>query len=87
MREGTTPSPRIAAGAEVSADSFIGPFVSIGEGCVIEAGARIENSILWEDVRVKNNCFVRNCIIGSGVTINRNCSDTVITRNGEAPIV
>ena len=87
MREGTTPSPRIAAGADVSSDSFIGPFVSIGEGCIIEAGAGIENSILWEDVRVKKNCFVRNCIIGSGVTINRNCSDTVITRNGEAPIV
>ena len=40
MREGTTPSPRIAAGAEVSPDSFIGPFVSIGDGCVIEAGVR-----------------------------------------------
>lgn len=87
MREGTTPSTSISAGAEVSPDSSIGPFVSIGDACVVEAGAGIENSILWKNVRVKKNCFVRNCIIGSDVTIDRDCSDSVITRNGEAPIV
>jgi NDP-sugar pyrophosphorylase family protein len=86
MREGTTPPQRISDRAGVSVDNFIGPFVSIGENCVVEVGASIENSILWENVRVKKNCVVRNCIIGSDVTIDRDCSDVVITRNGEAPI-
>jgi NDP-sugar pyrophosphorylase family protein len=86
-REGTALSQRISAGAEVSPDSSIGPFVSIGEACVLEAGVRIENSILWEEIHVKKNCSVRNCIIGADVVIDRDCSDAVITRNGEAPIV
>ena len=86
MRAGTGHSQRISAGAEVSADSSIGPFVSIGKDCIVEAGARIQNSILWENARVKKNRVVRNCIIGSDVIIDRDCSDTVITRNGEAPI-
>ncbi len=86
MRAGTAASPQIAAGAEVSPHCVIGPFVSIGEACVLEAGVRIENSILWENVRVRKNCSVRNCIIGSSVTIDHDCSGVVITRNGEAPI-
>jgi mannose-1-phosphate guanylyltransferase len=87
MREETALTSRISAEADVSPDSSIGRFVSIGEDCVIEAGARIENSILWDGVRVKKDCSVRNCIIGSDVIMDRDCSNMVITRNGEAPIV
>ena len=87
MRDRISAAWAFSAGAEVSPESAVGQFASIGEGCIVEAGARIENSILWENVRVKKNCFVRNCIVGSDVVIDRDCSDTVITRNGEAPIV
>jgi len=84
---GSAPQGHVSAGAAVSPESAVGQFASIGDGCVVEAGARIENSILWENIRVRKNCSVRNCIIGSDVVIDRDCSDTVITRNGEAPIV
>jgi len=86
-RMGSPLRRHISSGAAVSPESVVGHFVSIGDGCVIEAGARIEHSILWENIRVKKNCSVRNCIIGSDVIIDRDCSDIVITRNGEAAIV
>ncbi len=87
MRTGSAPQEYVSSGAEVSPESVVGHFVSIGDGCVVEAGARVENSILWENTRVKKNCYVRNCIIGSDVIIDRDRFDTVVTRNGEAPIV
>jgi len=87
IRTGSAPQGHISPRAEVSPESAVGHFASIGEGCIVESGARIENSILWENIRVKKNCSVRNCLVGSDVVIDRDCSDTVITRSGEAPIV
>jgi mannose-1-phosphate guanylyltransferase len=76
----------IVADAHVSESAIVGPFVSAGKGCVIESGATVENSILWENVRIKDSSVVRNCIVGSHVTLEGHFSGRVITRNGEAPI-
>jgi len=87
LREGTDPKTHIAPEATMSTGSIVGPFVSVAPGCVLESDSRIENAVLWEGVRVSKNCSVTNCIIGSHVTVDRDRSNTVITRNGEAPIV
>jgi mannose-1-phosphate guanylyltransferase len=82
-QRGTFLSPR----AKCSASSSVGPNVSIGAGSTLEADTLVENSILWEDVRVRSGSKITNCVIGSSVTIEGHHSDKVITRNGEAPIV
>ncbi len=64
----------------------LGPFVSIEEGCVVESRARVENSILWRNARVRSGISLKNCIIGSGVTIDADCTNRVVTRNGETSL-
>lgn len=44
-----------------------GRSVEIGSGSVIEQGAEVEDSILWENVRVARGAKVRRAILGEGV--------------------
>jgi NDP-sugar pyrophosphorylase family protein len=43
--------------------------VEIGEGSVVSAAARVEDSILWENVKVREGARVRRAILGDGVEI------------------
>ena len=40
-----------------------------GEGSVIEDGAKVERSVLWQRVRVERGASVRECILADGVRI------------------
>jgi NDP-sugar pyrophosphorylase family protein len=45
------------------------PGLVMGEGCIIEPGATVENSILWKGVRIESGAKVRECIVGDDVVI------------------
>ena len=58
----------------IAKDTIIGENVTlenctIGEGCVIGEGCRIENSVLWDRVKIGANAGLRHCVI---------CNDTQI---------
>ena len=57
--------------ATVAEDAVIGPYVSIGENCVIESGARIKNSCIFSGTKVGSNAFVSGSIIGSGSKVGK----------------
>lgn len=76
----------VSVDAQVSESAKLGPFVSAGKGSIIEPRSAVENSILWENVRVKSGASVVNCIAGSGVTIEGQVRDRIITRFGQSPI-
>lgn len=40
-----------------------------GEECVIESGAKVDDAVLWERVRVEAGASVRECIVGDDVVI------------------
>jgi NDP-sugar pyrophosphorylase family protein len=72
--------------AEVDGTARFGPFASIGAHSRVESGATVENSILWEDVCIKSGASVTNCILGSGVSVEGEVKDMIITRNGQTRI-
>ncbi len=43
--------------------------VDISEGSVVSAGARVADSILWENVKVREGARVRRAVLGDGVEI------------------
>jgi NDP-sugar pyrophosphorylase family protein len=77
----------ISKGAEVAETANLGPFTSLGPHSIVESHATVENSILWEDVHVKSGANVLNCIAGSGVTLEGDVRDMIVTRHGKAPII
>ena len=54
---------------EIAANAAIGPYVVLGPGCVVEAGARVRDSVLWETVRVEANAQVDRSILAAGVVV------------------
>jgi mannose-1-phosphate guanylyltransferase len=83
---GTTPPAYIAKDVWVDDSVEIGANVSIEAGCRLDRHTRVQNAILWENVRVTNRASVRNCIVGSDMILDSDCSERIITRQGEAQI-
>ena len=53
-------------------DAYIGPYTSIGKGCVIQ-GAKVENCVLMDDVTISHlNQQIDNSLIGVGSEITGN---------------
>ena len=42
----------------------------VGKRAIVEAGATVRNSILWDDAVVKSGTTLENCIVGEGVTVS-----------------
>jgi glucose-1-phosphate thymidylyltransferase len=57
----------IGKGAEIN-NAFIGPFTTIGDGCVID-GAEIEHSVILDKATVKGVGRIDSSLIGRNVTV------------------
>ncbi|MBC7084652.1 MAG: glucose-1-phosphate thymidylyltransferase, partial [Firmicutes bacterium] len=51
-------------------DSFIGPYTSIGRGCVVE-GSAIEHSVVLDGVVIRNIERLEDSIIGRNTVVSR----------------
>ncbi|MGB6062983.1 MAG: NDP-sugar synthase [Candidatus Aquilonibacter sp.] len=79
---GADPTARIAAGAAIDRNVWIGAHASIGEnvriigpsvigdGTVVEDGAIIEASIVWEASTIGAGAQLRNAIVGKDTPID-----------------
>ncbi len=45
-------------------------FVAAGKGCAIAPGARVHDSVLWENVTVRKSARIAGAIVGDGVIVN-----------------
>jgi mannose-1-phosphate guanylyltransferase len=61
----------IGNNVEIAKDTHVGPYVCIGDDVSIGQGCRIENSIIFPDVRIESFSSINNCIIGEAATLGR----------------
>jgi len=80
---GVTDLMYVSPEAKVSSGAAVGPFVSAEAGCILEAGSRASNAVLWENVRLRQGSSVRNCIIGSDMIVEGEYVNRIVTQNGE----
>ncbi|MBI2832138.1 MAG: NDP-sugar synthase [Chloroflexi bacterium] len=57
----------IAAGAKIKGPAVLGP------GCTIAENANIENSVLWEGVRICTGSSIKKCVIGERSYVQEDC--------------
>jgi NDP-sugar pyrophosphorylase family protein len=81
-----SPPAWVAPDAHVAESAGVGEFVSAGPGCRLEANCMLENTVLWEHVLLLSGCSVRNCIVGSDVTVRDSCVHRIMTRYGEVAL-
>lgn len=78
----------VGSGVRLAADAEIGPRAVLGPGTVVEAGARITGSVLWEEVHVGPRAVLEDCVVGPGARIGagvRLGPGTVIEPGAEVP--
>ncbi len=67
--------------------SITGP-VSIGRDCLLEDGASIENTVLWDGIHVGTGARLNRCIVSSNTVIGngREIQDCVVTPSQTVPL-
>jgi mannose-1-phosphate guanylyltransferase len=87
-RVGKSPIPGLQAGpgaivhpsARMGKNVRLAGTVCIGAECEVGDGAKVEESILWDGVKVGPGCAVRSSIIGDGVELRESVRDAVVVR-------
>lgn len=72
-REDIEPPVALAEGVHIEDGARVGPDVCIGARGTVGTGARVQGSILWEDVTVEPGASIEDCILGAGVTVGAGC--------------
>ncbi len=60
----------IGKGCTIADTAQVGPYAVLGDGCVLEENAVVENSVLWERVTLKPKSVVSNSIIAEGAQVD-----------------
>lgn len=74
-------------GAYISDKSYIAPsaklygYNTIGKNCIIGKNVVLKNCIIWDDVEIKDNIKLENCVIASHSEINSDLVNQVIGPN------
>lgn len=61
----------IGSNVRIKRKAVIGPGTVIGDSCLIEEGANVECSVMWDRCYVGNDAHIHGAIVGSRVTIKR----------------
>lgn len=78
---------KVPEGKYISDKSYIAPsaklygFNTIGKNCIIGKNVVLKNCIIWDDVEIKDNIKLENCVIASHSEINSDMVNQVIGPN------
>lgn len=75
IEEGVTLAPPLLIGrnCKIKSGARIGPYTVIGDNSLVETGALVERSVVWDSSYIGAQAAVHSAIIGSKVTIKRDC--------------
>ncbi len=78
------PPVLLGDGARVAAGATVGPAVVLGAGACVEADALVEDSVLWDDVVVREGVCVRGSILGRGAIVQGDVTGQVCAHDQRA---
>jgi mannose-1-phosphate guanylyltransferase len=78
----------IGGGCRIGENVRITGPVSIGRDCILEDGAGLENSVLWDGVRVGAGAGLKRCIVSNHVVVagQQELTDRVVTPSQTVPL-
>ena len=59
----------VGSGCRIAESATLGDYTVLGKNCVIERGATLVGSILWDGALVGAGTYLENCIVGAGVEV------------------
>jgi mannose-1-phosphate guanylyltransferase len=78
---GRAPSPAVVVkgeslvlpGAEIQADAWLSGGTAIGAGAVVESGARVVGSVVFDGARICAGALVENSVVGADAVVGAGC--------------
>jgi NDP-sugar pyrophosphorylase family protein len=67
--QNTVPPVVLGPGVDLAPTACVGPYAILGPGCRLENGARVQESVLGEDVRIGAGASVSRCILSAGTQV------------------
>ncbi|MGE5588920.1 MAG: sugar phosphate nucleotidyltransferase [Clostridia bacterium] len=64
----------IGRGARVGPGVRVGPYSVIGDNCVVDEGAHVFQSVIWNNTRVGREATLNDCVVGSECYLKRGAS-------------
>jgi len=58
-------------GVRIHKGAVVGPYVSLGENTEVRPGAKVKNSVIWDNVTIGADAVLNGCIVASGAVIGR----------------
>ena len=68
--------------ARLGSDTRLDGMVCIGQECELDSKVEIQESIIWDQVKVKAGCSIRRSIIGNGVVVTESLEGVVVGKEG-----
>jgi mannose-1-phosphate guanylyltransferase len=59
----------IGTGASIDPSAVVGPYAVLGADCRVGPGARVRDSVLWDDVEIEAGAAVSDAILATGVRV------------------
>ncbi len=59
----------VGAGTTIAAEACVGPRAVVGNHCHIETGARVVDSVLWDNVTVGSGAIIENSVLATGTVV------------------
>lgn len=81
------PPVYIGKNVQIEKGSVIGPFVSVGNDCLISNGTKIKESILQNNVYVSSFCNIDKTVICDGVSVKRGATTQKRAVLGENSVI
>jgi mannose-1-phosphate guanylyltransferase len=71
----------VAQSARIASTARLSGLSVIGEGCVIEDGANIQDSILWEAATIRSGAILQGCVVTRSLVISGRHENADLTAN------
>jgi len=72
--------------ARLGSNTKLDGMVCIGHECELDNDVYVQESIIWDRVRVKNGCSIRRSIIGDGVVVTESLEGVVVGTEGRVKL-
>ena len=60
--------------------------ICIGQECELDRDVVIQESVIWDQVRVTAGCSIRRSIIGDGVVVTESLEGVVVAKEGRVEL-
>lgn len=78
--------PVVHESARLRSDTRLNGMVCIGRDCEVDSDVVINESVIWDQVKVETGCSIRRSIIGDGMVVTESLEGVVVGKAGRVKL-